>query len=123
MEKKTLTFKTDKQDLVKIGGIDEVASGTINYINAQFTLGEEWTRFESVSAVWQTEDDMETTVLDSEGKCNVPDRLLADVGEVKVNLFGSVTQDDIVIGRLTSYPILAIKVTAKASTDSSLEES
>lgn len=112
MDKTTLKFKADEQKLT--GGQALFASDTINYIEAEFELGENWSGYDSVRAVWHTNHDSISTVLNEFGHCVVPQEVLRREGKVEVNLVGSIASGDVLTDRLTTYPIVAIVVDAKA---------
>ena len=111
MEVTKITFQADEQNLVKTGGVDKYASNTVDYVEAQFTLGTNWTGYDSVRAMWKFGSDVMATVLDHEGKCIVPHELLERRGELKVNLVGSIVEDEVISDRLTTFPIVALIVT------------
>ena len=90
------------------------ASNTVNYILAVFDLDDNWQSFDSVRAVWHTDFQCISTVLDMDGKCTVPQEVLAKTQKVRVNLVGSVVEDDVLTDRLTTYPIEALIVDANA---------
>ena len=55
MNKQSITFKADEQELTKTGGINSYASNIVAYIEATFELGENWTGYDSVRAVWSND--------------------------------------------------------------------
>ena len=118
MEQSVITFRADEQELVKTGGVDKYASSTVSYVEAQFTLGENWNGFDSVRAMWRFGSDVMATVLDHEGKCQVPHELLEKRGKLLVNLVGSIVEDEVISDRLTTYPIVALIITKVAMVDS-----
>ena len=115
MEKKTLTFRADNQILVGQNASARFASDTVSYIEAVFDLGENWSGFDAVKAIWSTDFDSICTVLDSSGACVVPHEVLERVGDVWVNLVGSISEDETLTDRLTTYPVKAITVDANAA--------
>ena len=115
MEKKTLYFKADNQSLVGQNVPARFASDTVSYIEAVFDLGENWSGFDVVKAVWSTDFESVCTVLDSSGACVVPWEVLERVGDVCVNLVGSISENDSLTDRLTTYPVKAIVVDANAA--------
>ena len=115
MEKKTLYFKADNQSLVGQNVPARFASDTVSYIEAVFDLGENWSGFDVVKAVWSTDFESVCTVLDSSGACVVPWEVLERVGDVCVNLVGSISENDSLTDRLTTYPVKAITVDANAA--------
>lgn len=114
MNKSEITFSANEQSLIKTGGIDNYASNTVSYIEATFTLGENWTGFDSVRAVWESYCAKVATVLDSNYKCIVPPEVLKVKSKVNVNLVGSIVEGNELTDRLTTYPILALTVDANA---------
>lgn len=117
MDKQIITFSASEQALTKTGGIDRYASNIVSYVEAHFSLGDNWSGYDSVRAVWFNDFDCIATVLDSLGVCIVPYEVLRRKGNVKVNLVGSISEDDILTDRLTSYPITALVVDANAKPD------
>ena len=117
MEVTKLTFQADEQNLVKTGGVDVFASDTVSYIEATFTLGTNWQGYDSVRAMWKFGSDVIATVLDYQGKCIVPWEVLTKRGELKVNLVGSISEDDVLTDRLTTFPILALVISKIAQVE------
>ena len=118
MNKQIITFTANEQALVRVGGEYHYSSNKVSYIEAHFDLGENWSGFDSVRAVWFT--DYATgisTVLDTEGICIVPTEVLNRKAKVNVNLVGSIVVNDVLTDRLTSYPIVAVVVDANARVD------
>ena len=117
MEVTKITFQADEQNLVKTGGIDVFASDTVSYIEATFTLGTNWQGYDSVRAMWKFGSDVIATVLDYQGKCIVPWEVLTKRGELKVNLVGSISENDVLTDRLTTFPILALVISKIAQVE------
>lgn len=113
MEQKTLNFTATGRLLVNKSKC-LMPSNTVNYIEAQFELDEEWQAFDSVRAVWSSNNAIISTVLDGEGKVLVPSEVLAELGNVLVNLAGSNVNGKTLTERLTTFPVLALRVTAEA---------
>jgi len=124
MNKQSITFKADEQGLIKTGGIEHYASNIVAYIEATFELGENWTGYDSVRAVWSNNylTDI-STVLDPNGRCIVPTEVLTDTGNVTVNLVGSISVDDELTDRLTTYPCKALTVDEDAKVEGDETES
>lgn len=114
MEAQILTFKADGQNLVKTNGINNFASDTVNYVKAKFILGENWTQFPEVKAMWFIGDEVIPTTLDEEGTCTIPKELLTQRKPIEVNLCGTILENGFVKYRLTTEPIVALKVIKKA---------
>lgn len=117
MEKTIITFQADEQNLVKTSGVECYASDTVSYIEAQFTLGTNWTGFDSVRAMWRFGSTVIAAVLDSNGTCLVPHEVLTKRGELKVNLVGSISENDVLTDRLTTFPILALVISKIAQVE------
>ena len=124
MNKQSISFKADEQKLTKTGGIEHYASNIVAYIEATFDLGTNWNGYDSVRAVWSNDylTDI-STVLDPDGKCTVPTEVLADTGNVTVNLVGSIADGDTLTDRLTTYPCKAVIVDADAKVEGEETES
>lgn len=114
MEKQTVTFTANEQQLIKTGGIEHYASNTISYIEAIFDLGENWQEFDSVRAVWSTRYEERSEVLDTEGKCVIPPQVLTTKAVLNVNLVGSIAEGATLTDRLTTYPAYALTIDANA---------
>ena len=109
MDKQIITFSANEQTLRKTGGLDIYASKTVSYIEAHFDLGQNWSGYDSVEAVWWNDYVRPVrTVLDTEGVCIVPPEVLTKKGEVYVNLVGVISTDDTLTDRLTTHPITAL---------------
>lgn len=121
MNKQIITFSADEQKLVKTGGINCYASNIVSYIEAHFALGQNWSGYDSVRAVWSNDNNMTviSTVLDSNGHCVVPFEVLKTMGVVKVNLVGSISVSDVLTDRLTTFPCEALTVARKAKINGS----
>lgn len=116
MIKRIIEFKASAQSLQKTGGIHSYASDTVSYVEATFV--HDWEGFDSIKAVWKDEHGTKkTSIINSEGKCVVPHEVLANVGRVFVNLVGIVSENNELIERLTTFPVKALDVTAKAETE------
>ena len=115
MEKQIITFSANEQTLTKTGGVDCYASNTVAYIEARFDLGDNWSGYDSVRAVWFTDFvGGISTVLDSQGVCVVPFEVLTRKGAVKVNLVGSIADGDVLTDRLTTCPVVALTIKCNA---------
>lgn len=117
MEHITLEFAAEGQSLTNATVGANFASNTVDYVDAVFDLGEGWTGFDAVRAVWFTDSASIATVLDFNGHCVVPHEVLTRKSKVRVNLVGSVSEDDVLTDRLTTYPTNALTVSANARVD------
>ena len=109
MDKQIITFSANEQTLRKTGGLDIYASKTVSYIEAHFDLGQNWSGYDSVEAVWWNDYVRPVrTVLDTEGVCIVPTEVLMRKSVVFVNLVGVIAEDDVLTDRLTTHPITAL---------------
>lgn len=114
-----LTFTANEQDLTKTDNFTDFASNTVSYIEATFTLGENWSGYDSVRAVWKTDYYTISTVLDANFTCIVPTEVLRYKAKVFVNLVGSIVENDTLTDRLTTFPVLALTVKANAAVNGS----
>lgn len=114
-----LTFTANEQALTKTDNFTDFASNTVSYIEATFTLGENWTGYDSVRAVWKTDYYTISTVLDANFTCIVPTEVLRYKAKVFVNLVGSIVENDTLTDRLTTFPVLALTVKANAAVNGS----
>lgn len=118
MDKQTITFTANEQELVRNGGECHYSSNKVSYIEAAFDLGTNWDSFDSVRAIWFTDFvNGIATVLDADGTCIVPSEVLKRKCKVNVNLVGSIVENNVLTDRLTSYPITALVVDANAKVE------
>ena len=109
MDKQIITFTANQQHLHKTGGLDIYASKTVSYIEAHFDLGQNWSGYDSVEAVWWNDYVRPVrTVLDTEGVCIVPPEVLMRKSVVFVNLVGVIASGNTLTDRLTTHPITAL---------------
>ena len=118
MNKQIINFSANEQILTKTGGIDEYASNIVSYIEAHFDLGTNWTGYDVVRAVWESDRSTISTVLNGNGVCIVPPEVLIKKSKVNVNLVGSVMESETLVDRLTTFPVRALTVTEDARVDS-----
>lgn len=109
MEKEIISFSANEQRLTRVGNLLHLSSNPVSYVEARFELGENWDGFDSVRAMFFNASHCVGAVLNN-GVCIVPFEVLADRGNVRVNLVGSISENDVLTDRLTSYPCLAIEV-------------
>jgi hypothetical protein len=114
MNKVTLLFTANEQSLVLDSPMETLAEGTVNYVEAYFTLGENWDGFDSVRAVWTNGELIMSTVLSLHGYCTMPTAFLQEKGIVEVNLVGSVVENDILTDRLTTKQAKAVVINKPA---------
>ena len=109
MDKQIITFSANEQVLRKTGGLDIYASKTVSYIEAHFDLGQNWSGYDSIEAVWWNDYVRPVrTVLDTEGVCIVPPEVLMRKSVVYVNLVGVIASGNTLTDRLTTHPITAL---------------
>jgi len=111
-DKWTINFSVNRQDLRKTGGIDRYASNIVGCVDAVFSLSDEWQDLDIVSAVWRTKGYRRgiATILDDEGRCEIPQEVLRKKDIVYVNLVGFVSDGEALVTRLTSYDLAALVV-------------
>lgn len=109
MDRQILNFTANEQILTCDNPI-RISTNKVNYIEAHFALGENWSGYDSVRAVWFNDFQTISTVLDSQGTTFVPFEVMKRKGNVKVNLVGSISENDVLTDRLTSYPVIAVVV-------------
>ena len=117
MNAQNITFSANEQILTKTDDLLDFASNTVSYIEATFTLGTNWTGFDSVRAVWKSDYHTIATVLDANHKCVVPSEILMYRSKVYVNLVGSIAENNVLTDRLTTFPVQALVVTQNAEVD------
>ena len=109
MDRQILNFTANEQILVCDNPI-KISTNKVNYIEARFDLGQNWSGYDSVRAVWFNDFQCISTVLDSQGVTFVPFEVMKRRGNVKVNLVGSISENNVLTDRLTSYPVVAVIV-------------
>ena len=117
MNTQAIAFTASEQTLTKTSGADYYASNTIGYIEAAFDLDTNWGGFDSVRAVWKSQYYTISAVLDAYGKCLVPAEVKYYKSKVFVNLVGSNVENNVLVDRLTTYPILAFTIDAEAEVE------
>lgn len=111
----TLRFRADQQKLKLLDPVRSIASGTVNYVHAEFDLGENWTEFDVVQTAWSRGIKKAFADLDDHNHCAVPADIIDDLGTVKVNIIGIVIgENGKRIEQLTTFPVVAVAVTGKA---------
>lgn len=116
MERILVHFSANEQKLICSDPF-RVSSYKVQYIEAHFDLGQNWTGFDSVRAVWWNDFATIGTVLDSLGVCRVPAEVLRRKGPVMVNLVGSISDGEVLTDRLTTYPVESGAVDANSRVD------
>ena len=114
MEESRIIIHAEMQRLILRTGFMKYASDTVNYVKAEFSLGRGWQDFDAVQAIWRTRYETVSVLLDEEGCCMVPQEVLARKSRVQVNLVGFTADEDTLISRLTTYPIICLDVDVKA---------
>ena len=105
MNKKLVYLSANEQKLICLEPF-KIASGTVEYVEAHFELGDNWDSFDSIKAVWWSDFKTVGTILNSQGVCQVPYEVVIRRSEVMVNLVGSVAENDVLVERLTTFPVL-----------------
>ena len=114
MEESRIIIHAEMQRLILRTGLMKYASDTVNYAKAEFSLGRGWQDFDAVQAIWRTRYETISVLLDEDGCCMVPQEVLARKSRVQVNLVGFTADEDSLISRLTTYPIICLDVDVKA---------
>ena len=114
MDRQLIEFTANGQILERVSGECHYSSNKVRYIEVHFDLGTNWSGFDTVSAVWFTKNTTIRTVVDTEGYTIVPSEVLTRKADVRVNLVGSIIENDNLTDRLTTYPITAVIVDANA---------
>lgn len=110
----TLKFKASGQYLKSALEIPIYASNTVGYLYAEFELGSGWSDFDSIRAIWQSNDNVVASLLDTNNRCIVPAEVLDSVSPVTLNLVGSTEVNGVLTDQLTTFPILALTVHSQA---------
>jgi len=109
MDRQILNITANEQ-ILSVSNPIHISTNKVSYIEARFDLRTNWSGYDSVRAVWFNDFQCISTVLDASGKCLVPFEVMKRKGNIKVNLVGSISEDDVLTDRLTSYPIVAVVV-------------
>lgn len=111
-----LTFTVQEQTC--LGLIKQVfASNTVGYISASFDLDDTWKSMDTVTAIWVGSGQTIATALDSNYTTIVPPEVMTKTSPVTLNLVGAVLEGNELVERLTTFPVLALRVTADAVID------
>lgn len=111
MTKSEIRIFAHKQTLGTGKATAKYAGDTVNYIKVHFNLDENWDGYDSIRAVWANKATI-STLLDSNNDCVIPFEVLANKGDVMVNLIASKVENGEVTDRFTSYPFVACSITA-----------
>lgn len=111
----TLNFKVVHQRLTGQFPI-KLASNTVSYVKAVFDLGDGWDvdEYDAIEAIWHNDVAVIATVLNVNHECVVPWEVLSKKSRVFVNLVAYESVNDVLVTRMTSYPIKALIVDADA---------
>lgn len=116
MDVAVIKFKASGQKLSVVSA-DKFAANTVNYIRAEFELGDGWDGFDVVRAVWANDFNKIATILDTDGVTMVPWEVLKRTGMLQVNLVGSISDGDELTDRLTTYKVKALDVNGCTNVD------
>ena len=106
MEKTRIDFKANGfQDLERISEFKTYATDTINYIESHIELSPAWKDFDTVYAVWWTDEGKKESVIDPDGMTVIPEEMLDYPGVLRMNLCASIMENGIVKVRNTSFPV------------------
>lgn len=111
MDRVRIRFEAmDGQKLQRSEPVQTFASNTINYIEAHFTLGEDWQNYDNLSAVWWNDHTEKSTAIEADGVAVIPPSILKNCGTVFVNLCAWNEKDNKTVARLTTYPSVALHI-------------
>ena len=116
MDAAVIKFKASGQQL-SVVSTNLFAANTVNYIRAEFELGDGWDGFDVVRAVWATDFAKIATILDTDGVTMVPWEVLKRTATLYVNLVGSISDGDELTDRLTTYKAKALDVNGCTNVD------
>ena len=116
MDAAVIKFKASGQQL-SVVSTNLFAANTVNYIRAEFELGDGWDGFDVVRAVWANDFNKIATILDTDGVTMVPWEVLKRTGMLQVNLVGSISDGDELTDRLTTYKAKALDVNGCTNVD------
>lgn len=112
MNKRIITFKANEQNLINTTP-QGFATDTVSYIEAVFELGENWTGYDTIKAIWTNGYQAIATLL-NDGRCIVPSEVLTRRATVQVNLVGTITENGTITDRITTAPVEALTECRKA---------
>lgn len=112
MNKQIIKFKaTNGQQLERVTPLRDFATGSVNYIHAEFELSDIWNGYTEIEAVWCINGIKRITPIDGANRITIPSDLLETKGTLMVNLSASLIENGTVIKRTTSYPVKALTLT------------
>ena len=118
MNKQIIKFKaTDGQQLERVTPLRDFATGSVNYIHAEFDLSDIWNGYTKIAAVWRINGIKRDTPIDGVNRITIPSELLETKGTLMVNLSASLIENGSVIKRTTSYPVKALTLTTTCFKD------
>lgn len=117
MDTQKITFSANNQTLTKETGPNEFVSNAVAYVEAEFALGDGWSGYDTITALWSSPYATIATILDSSGACTVPFEMLGYVCNVNVNLVGTVVGEDEITYRLTTEKVSAFVVNKEAEVE------
>ena len=101
----------DGQTLYRHSPLKEYASDTVNYVVAHFDLADHWKEYDKVYAVWWFSlDDSKDSLIDDNGNTVIPADMLDIDGTLRVNLCAITAENNILLARLTSFSVEALKL-------------
>lgn len=113
MKKQTIKFKAvNGQQLERVTPLRDFATGTVNYLQAEFELSDIWNGYTEIVAVWFTDTVKKETPIDDTNVVTIPKEVLEKRGALKVNLSASLIENGDVVKRTTSYPTEALTLTS-----------
>lgn len=110
MEKTIIEFMSSGQKLERLQQIRTFASDTVNYIEAQFELSDTWSGYDNVYAVWYTDDIHTKSSEIIDGVTIIPAEILSRPGTLMMNLCANKSENGVLVARMTSYPVEALKL-------------
>ena len=121
MENAVIRFRAKGQNLSLVSGYNRFAGNTIGYIRIEIEPDDEWRDFDAVDALFQNDQGKVSAVLFYDSgvyACNAPVEMTAASSVVFLNLSGKNVVNNVLVERLTTYPIFAFAIDRDANVTS-----
>ena len=121
MENAVIRFRAKGQNLSLVSGYNRFAGNTIGYIRIEIEPDDEWRDFDAVDALFQNDQGKVSAVLFYDSgvyACNAPVEMTAASSVVFLNLSGKNVVNNVLVERLTTYPIFAFAIDRSANVTS-----
>lgn len=109
MEKDIIKFSVQGEQLERITPLKTYAANTVHYIEAHFTFnGDAWSGYDTLTAVWFNDFYTKGSEIIN-GVTIIPAEVLKRSGALKINLCADKCENNILVARMTSRPVIALQ--------------